>query len=391
MHPNISKTRSAIAILGVGALALTGCADASGDDASDSIKIGVIVPKTGPASALGAVGTGIEAYFDDLNANGGIDGHEVEVIVKDDAYDPSKTPAQARALVEQDQVDMMCGPLGTGPTSAIFQYLTQGGVPTVAMSGDPAVAGPETTVFEQLPDYRNLGAYLADFVATDLNHDEVAIAYSPDGVGEPFRDGAEAQLEELGIEPTLVEFDPTSPDQSAAANKLKESDAEVVLVNHVAPIVAALAKAAQQQGFEPEWASTFAVNDASFGELTGGVLDGIYVATPFLIGTESEAGEYREAVSALDGVDATDPVVIEGWSTADACAQVLAAAADTAGEKPSRDQILDAMTGISIETTYVRDVEWTDEHHLGQSSAQIIRFEDDEFVPFKAFDDLPTQ
>jgi len=366
-----------------------GSTEASGEEAS-TIKVGVIAPLTGPASALGPLADGVKAYFDVVNQDGGINGSEVEVIVKDDAYDPSKTPGQARALVEDEGVDVMCGPVGTGPTSAIYSYLTQQNVPTLALTGSPEFAGPDSTVFEQLPDYMNLGAHLADFAVNDLKAAGVAIAYSPDGVGEPFMEGAKAHLDELGVTPTLVEFDPTSPDQSTVASKLKASGAEVVMVNHVAPIVSSIAKAAVQQGYKPQYLSTFAVVDAKFGELTGGSLDGIYVATPFLIGSESEAKEYREAISAYDdSLNVEDPVIMEGWATADVCNAALQTAADEAGGKPSKDDIRAAMENLTVDTEYINELAWTPEDHTGQKSAQIIEFAKDKFVPARPFAPFP--
>lgn len=385
------RRRLALVALSAGILTLSACGSGNGAaGTSGAIKIGVIVPLSGPVSSLGPIADGIRAYYDAVNADGGIHGIHVKVLVKDDAYDPAKTPGQARALVEQDQVDMLCAPTGTGPTSAIYQYVTQQKVPTLALSGSPEFAGPNTTVFEQLPNYNNLGAFVADFVVNDLKAKKVAIAYSPDGVGEPFRDGGKAELEKLGVTPTTVEFDPKSPDQSTVAAKLKESGADIVMVNHVAPIVSAIAKAAAQQGYTPKYASTFALNDANFKQVSGGVLDGVYVATPYLIGSEDDAAPYRDAVAKYaPKANALDPVVMEGWATADACHSVLQKAVAAANGKPSREQILKAMSHITIDTAYVHDLTWTPEDHTGERNAQITQFDGEKFVPFRDFADFP--
>jgi branched-chain amino acid transport system substrate-binding protein len=387
------RRRIALVALSTGILTLSACGSDDGAEASsDAIKIGVIVPLTGPVSSLGALADGVKAYYATVNAEGGIDGVEVEVLVKDDAYDPAKTPGQARALVEQEQVDMLCGPTGTGPTSAIYNYVTQQDVPTLALTGSPEFAGAETTVFQQLPDYRDLGAFVADFVVNDLKSTDVAIAYSPDGVGEPFLEGGQAELDKLGVNPTTVEFDPKSPDQSTVAAKLKESGADIVMINHVAPIVSAIAKAADQQGYNPQYVSTFASNDANFKDITGGVLDGVYLATPFLIGSEDVAAPYRDAIAEHSpDVDPLDPVVMEGWATADVCHSVLQKAVEGAGGKPSHEQILDAMSDITVETDYVPGLTWTPLDHTGQRNAQITQFDGEKFVPFRDFSDFPDE
>ncbi|MDX6233760.1 MAG: branched-chain amino acid transport system substrate-binding protein [Nocardioidaceae bacterium] len=384
---------ASLCVMALTATTLAACGastpDGSGGGSGD-IKLGVIAPLTGPASTLKPIVDGMQVYFDKVNEEGGIDGRKVKLIVKDDAYDPSKTPGQARTLIEKDKVDMLCGPIGTGPTSAIYQYVTQQKVPTLALSGSPEFAGPDSTVFQQLPDYAGLGQLVADLAVKDLAKKKVAIAYSPDGVGEPFKEGAEKELEKLGVTPTLVEFNPKSPDQSTVASKLKASGADIVLINHVAPIVTAISKAASQQGYEPTYASTFALNDSKFKELAAGTLDDSYIVSPFLIGSEPEAKEYRDAVTKSGSVDPLDPVVIEGWSTADVCSSALEKAAQASGgEGVGRESILEAMADLTVDTTYIRDLTWSKTDHTGQKNARVSTFDGDKFVTYKDATDFP--
>ena len=82
--------------------------------ASDTeIKIGNIMPYSGPASAYGVIGKTEEAYFKKVNAEGGINGRKINFISYDDAYSPPKTVEQARKLVESDEVLLVFNPLGT--------------------------------------------------------------------------------------------------------------------------------------------------------------------------------------------------------------------------------------------------------------------------------------
>ena len=88
--------------------------------ASDTeIKIGNIMPYSGPASAYGMVGKTEAAYFNKINAEGGINGRKVAFISYDDAYSPPKTVEQARRLVESDEVLLIFQSLGTAPNTAI--------------------------------------------------------------------------------------------------------------------------------------------------------------------------------------------------------------------------------------------------------------------------------
>jgi len=93
------------------------------------IKIGNIMPYSGPASAYGVIGKTEEAYFKKINAAGGINGRKINFISYDDAYSPPKTVEQARKLVESDEVLFIFNSLGTPPNSAIQKYMNSKKVP----------------------------------------------------------------------------------------------------------------------------------------------------------------------------------------------------------------------------------------------------------------------
>ena len=87
------------------------------------IKIGNIMPYSGPASAYGVIGKTEAAYFKKINDAGGINGRKINFISYDDGYSPPKTVEQARKLVESDEVLLIFNSLGTPPNSAIHKYM----------------------------------------------------------------------------------------------------------------------------------------------------------------------------------------------------------------------------------------------------------------------------
>jgi branched-chain amino acid transport system substrate-binding protein len=97
--------------------------------AQKTIKIGNTNPYSGPASAYGAIGKSIGAYWQMVNDQGGINGRKVEWISYDDGYSPPKTVEMTRRLVEQDQVLLSFQSLGTPPNSAIHKYMNAKKVP----------------------------------------------------------------------------------------------------------------------------------------------------------------------------------------------------------------------------------------------------------------------
>src|SRR5258707_6694727 len=87
------------------------------------IKIGNIMPYSGPASAYATIGKTEAAYFNKVNSEGGINGRKINFISYDDGYSPPKTVEQARKLVESDEVLLIFNPLGTPGNTAIQKYM----------------------------------------------------------------------------------------------------------------------------------------------------------------------------------------------------------------------------------------------------------------------------
>src|SRR5579871_3457050 len=127
--------RLLIAALATGAVAFasTGSAWAQkkyDEGASDTeIKIGNIMPYSGPASAYGVIGKTEAAYFNKINAEGGINGRKINFVSYDDGYSPPKAVEQARKLVESDEVLLVFNSLGTPSNTAIHKYMNAKRVP----------------------------------------------------------------------------------------------------------------------------------------------------------------------------------------------------------------------------------------------------------------------
>ena len=127
--------------------------------ASDTeIKIGNIMPYSGPASAYGTIGKAQAAYFNKINAEGGINGRKINFISYDDAFSPPKAVEQARKLVESDEVLLIFQPLGTPSNSAIQKYMNAKKVPQLFVAsgatkwGDPQEFSVDHGLAAQLPE-----------------------------------------------------------------------------------------------------------------------------------------------------------------------------------------------------------------------------------------------
>src|SRR5664279_3083016 len=127
MHYRVSNHVTSVALAGLFAIAVASSASAQkkyDPGATDTeIKIGNIMPYSGPASAYGVIGRTEAAYFKKINDAGGVNGRKINFISYDDAYSPPKAVEQARKLVESDEVLFIFNSLGTPPNSAIHKYM----------------------------------------------------------------------------------------------------------------------------------------------------------------------------------------------------------------------------------------------------------------------------
>ncbi len=127
-----------VSLVLVGALGIVAVAAAEKQYApgvSDTeIKIGNTMPYSGATSPYGAIGKSEAAYFAMINNQGGINGRKINFISRDDASSPPKTLEMVRKLVEEDQVLLMFGPLGTPPNTAIWSYLNENKVPQLFLA-----------------------------------------------------------------------------------------------------------------------------------------------------------------------------------------------------------------------------------------------------------------
>lgn len=166
--------------------------------ASDSeIRIGNIMPYSGPASAYGAIGKTMAAYFDKVNAEGGINGRKIRFISYDDAYNPAKTLEQARRLVEGDEVLAITQPLGAAPNGAIVKYMNERKVPQLFVStgatkfGDPKTY-PWTMGFP--PNYQTEGRIYARYILSTLPEARIGILFQNDDYGRDLMQGVKDGL-----------------------------------------------------------------------------------------------------------------------------------------------------------------------------------------------------
>ncbi|MBR0821436.1 ABC transporter substrate-binding protein [Bradyrhizobium liaoningense] len=202
--------------------------------ASDTeIKIGNIMPYSGPASAYAAIGKAEEAYFNKVNAEGGINGRKIKFISYDDGYSPPKTVEQARKLVESDGVLLIFGSLGTSTNGAIRKYMNDKKVPQLFVaSGASKWNDPKQYPWTMgwQPSYASEARIYAKFVMKEKPDAKIGVLYQNDDFGKDYlkglKDGLGAKASMIVLEDG---YDTSEPAIDEHVVKLKASGADVFL------------------------------------------------------------------------------------------------------------------------------------------------------------------
>jgi branched-chain amino acid transport system substrate-binding protein len=202
--------------------------------ASDTeIKIGNIMPYSGPASAYGVIGKTETAYFNKINAEGGINGRKINFISYDDGYSPPKAVEQARKLVESDEVLVVFNPLGTPSNSAIQKYLNSKKVPqlfvaTGATKWNDPKDFPWTIGWQ--PSYQSEARIYAKYLMKEKPDGKIALLYQNDDFGKDYLKGLK---DGLGSKSSMImaeeSYETTEPSIDGHIVKLKATGADVFI------------------------------------------------------------------------------------------------------------------------------------------------------------------
>jgi branched-chain amino acid transport system substrate-binding protein len=282
---------------------------AAAADAPAMIKVGQTMPYSGPASAYAAIGKASAAYFRMINDQGGVNGHMIELDSLDDGYSPPKTLEQTRKLVEETNVLLMFGSVGTPTNNAVRKYLNDKQVPQLfvgsgaTMWGDPA-RFPWTMGWQ--PSYQSEAQVFAAYIKTALPNGKIAVLYQNDDYGKDYLAGLKNAFgadskNRIVAEATYEAADATVDSQIIA---LQASGADV-FVNITNPKAAAQAI---RKAFDIGWHPTQFLNSAAVS------VDAVLAPA----GLERSAG----VIAAAYFKDPSDPQVVKDPAYADYAAFV---------------------------------------------------------------------
>lgn len=251
------------------------------------IVVGSFGPLTGPAALWGNIMKGIDAHFKLINDNGGINGRQIKFIMKDDAYDPSRTVPAVREMVQRDEIFALVGGIGTAPCMSVMEYIVEEQIPWV-----PPITGAthwsipiKKNIFSLLPYYIDEGIIQTKYALDSLGTQKIGIIYQNDDVGKSALVGAKSVLKERNLDfVSEVPVEITDTDLSSHVARLKDAGSEVVLLWTLPRQAVITVTNAKVINFEPQYIASFILSDMGLmHSLTKGAWEGVIfgsIATP---------------------------------------------------------------------------------------------------------------
>jgi branched-chain amino acid transport system substrate-binding protein len=344
-------TASAVlAIVGLVATAIPAQAKEVGVSATE-IKLGMTLPMTGTASlGYNKIPGAAKAYFDYLNANGGINGRKVTLVVKDDRYVPTEAVAKTNELILKDKVMALLAPLGTANVKAVASSVNPGrrGIPVLFVNtGFSGFADKKKypTTYTVLPSYIMEAKIMGQYIKENFAGKKIGLLYQDDDFGTD----ALAGFKTAGVN-FAVRVPYASGSQSATAaagwiTRFKAAEVDVVILFGVSSATSAMLGTAAQLRYAPQWMLGSVGGDATTIRATGvppAVLNGAIGFSPVPATTDMK-DEYVKFFSdiyakAVPG-SPFDLNVLLGMNTAFMTAQALKAA----GPSPTRKSLINAI------------------------------------------------
>jgi branched-chain amino acid transport system substrate-binding protein len=314
------------------------------------IKLGNIMPYSGPASAYGVIGKIEDAYFKMINEQGGINGRKIQFISYDDGYSPPKAVEQARKLVESDEVLFLFGPLGTPSNSAIQKYLNTKKVPQLFVATGATKFGdykdfPWTMGWQ--PPYQSEGRIYAKYLLKETPDAKIAIMYQNDDFGKDLLKGLKDGLGAKASSMIIAEesYEVSEPTIDSHIVKLKSTGADVYFSMTTPKFAAQSIKKVAELGWKPMYfqsnvgASVGSVLQPAGFENAQGILSAAYAKDGADAQWDTDEGMkkfYAFLAKYAPEANKADGSVVFGYGQAQTMVQVL----KQAGDNLTRENIM---------------------------------------------------
>lgn len=345
--------------------------------AEDAVKVGMSGPFSGGLSLLGqGVRDGVEVAFAEINAQGGVSGRKLQFIAEDDGYEPMRTIASARKLVEQDKVVALLAVTGTAPSAALLPFVAESKTPLLFPY---AFAHSLTTpvkrdVFTTLPEVRVQMQVLANYILKTLKQTKVAAIYQNDDFGQDAVTGLEERFARDKISLVKLPFDRGTTNFSGVVAQAKAAGVEHVVFLGIPKDAALVMREANNLGWKPQFSGHNALGDPQTFKLAGPLAEGA-LAVAVMEPLDSDKAPVKAFIAAQKKYKpSTSPTTysMHGYLAGKLFAEVLKRSGGKTDE-PAIVATLESMKGY--DTGLMAPLTFSPEKHAGALAGAIMKAE----------------
>ena len=356
--------------VGVTAAAVPGITD-------NQVVVGAFQDQSGAAAVVGInMRKGMEAYFNWVNAQGGVNGRKIKFIVEDDGFQAARAIAATKKLVEQDKVFALVGTLGTPGVAATIDYIMEKQIPSIYQgSGISALAfPPKKYIFPVQPNFISEGRIVATYVVENLKMKRVAVACEQTDIGTEGLRGVREQLAMYKMEPVeVVNFGAADVDFSSQILKLMRAKPDAVIIYSTLKPAAGFLKQAKVMGLDAQFLTTYVNADpiqmpALAGDACVGLIAPGWVP---VLGNDVDSVRYLEIYQATYPKEMPSAFAAAGFIAGEVFCEGLR----RCGKNPTREGLIAAMESLrDWDGIMAKGISYTPEFRSGKASMYFMRF-----------------
>ena len=335
--------------------------------------IGQIAGFTGAIAASSKESlAGAKLYIDSVNAQGGINGEKIELIVMDDKFDPKLSAPAAETLIKQKNVLALFMNRGTAHVEVILPLMAQYGVPLIApTSGAMVLRQPFNKLIFNLRASHQREAEKAIAYLKVVGVTQISVVYVDDSFGTDILEGAKRGFEVEKLTPVaIIKADRDKPDLKAIVDTLVKSRPQAVVWIGASAVVAKGVKALRAAGSSMQVITMSNNASGGFIKLLGDQARGVIVAQVFPSERAVAYGMIREAqdlAKASGETDLLSPIFVEGYCGA----KLMVEALRRAGPKPTRQSLVKALENLRRYDMGGLEINYTPANHNGMDFVEL--------------------
>jgi branched-chain amino acid transport system substrate-binding protein len=357
------------------------------EEAKEPIKVGAILAVTGGASFLGAPESKtLEMLVEETNAAGGIDGHPVELIIKDSQASAEKAISFAKQLIEEEQVIAIVGPSTSGESMAIKDICEEAQMILLSCAAAEAIVDPVASYVFKTPQKDSYAAIWIFKTMQEMGISKIGVVVGNTGFGNAGKGQLEKYAPEHDIEIAIAEvYDSGATDLTGVLTKLKAQGVEAVVNWSIVPAQSIIPKNMAQLGMDVPLFQSHGFGNIKYVEAAGEAADGIIFPCGRLLVADVLASDHPQKDLLLKYKSDYESRYSEDVSTFGGHAYdafiILKAAIEKAGsvEKAAVRDAIQGLQGV-IGTAGIFNMSASDHNGLGMDSFEMLTVKDGKFA-----------